>query len=56
MESTYVNLDAMVQEWPQGISQEAIQCSLKYEVGDILDTFLMSAMRDIWSFIIPSRR
>ena len=33
------NLDIMVQEWPQGISQESSQCYLKYEVGDILDEF-----------------
>ena len=30
-------LDAMDQEWTQGISQEAIKCSLKYEVGNTLD-------------------
>ena len=45
----------MVQEWPQGISQESSQCYLKYEVGDILDEFWISAMWDILRFLIPSR-
>ena len=39
MASIHVELDAMDQELIQGISQEASQCSLKYEVGDILDEF-----------------
>ena len=34
----------------QGISQEESQCPLKYEVGDILDESLMSAMWYILSF------
>ena len=33
----YAKYEAMYQERPQGISQEASQCSLKYDVGDILD-------------------
>ena len=42
--------------WLQGISQEAGQSSLKYEVRDIFDEFLMSTMWDIWRFVITSRR
>ena len=34
------NMDANVQEIAKYFSQEAIQCSLKYEVGYILDSFL----------------
>ena len=45
----------MDQERPQDISQEASQCFPRYEVGDILDEFLMSTMWYIWRFIIPSR-
>ena len=45
--SIHVELDAMDQELPQDISQIASQCSLKYEVGDIHDEFLMSTMWDI---------
>ena len=45
MESVHNNLDSMVQERIQGISQEESQFSIKYEVGDILDDFLMS---DMW--------
>ena len=48
--SIHDDLDAMVQEWPQSISQEAVQSSLKYEVGDILDELWMSSIWDIWSF------
>ena len=44
MASIRVEFDAMYQERPQGISQEASQGSLKYEVGDIIDEFLMSSM------------
>ena len=47
MASIYIELDAMDQEQPQGISQEASQCSPKYEVGDIPDAFLMSTMWNI---------
>ena len=47
MASIHAELYAMDQEWPQGISHEASQCSLKYEVGDILDKFLMSTMCNI---------
>ena len=47
MANIHAELDAMDQEFLQGISQEASQCSLKYEVGDILDEFLMSYMWDI---------
>ena len=47
MASIHDELHAMPQERIQGISQEASQCSLKYEVGDILDEFLMSSMWDI---------
>ena len=39
MASINDELDAMNQELPQGISQEASKCYLKYEVGDILDEF-----------------
>ena len=39
MLSIHVELDAMDQKLPQGISQQANQCSLKYEAGDILDEF-----------------
>ena len=35
----HAEMDAMDQELPQGISQEASQCFPKYEVGDILDEF-----------------
>ena len=37
MASIHVELNSMDQELPQGISQEASQCSLKYEVDDIFD-------------------
>ena len=37
MESIHAELDAMDQEQPKYISQEASQCSPQYEVGDILD-------------------
>ena len=47
MVSIHVELDAMDQERPQYISQEASQCFSQYEVGDILDEFLMSTMWDI---------
>ena len=46
MASIHFELDAMDQELLQGISQEAIQFSLKYEVGDIVDELLMSTMPD----------
>ena len=52
----HVELNDMEQEWPQGNSQEAIQCFPKYEVGDIIYEFWMSTMWDIWRFIIPPRR
>ena len=44
MASIHVELDAMDQELIQCISQEVGQCSLKYEVGEILDDFLISTM------------
>ena len=47
MASIHVELDYMDQELLQSISKEASKCSLKYEVGDILDDFLMSTMWDI---------
>ena len=43
----HADLDAMDQERTKVISQEAGQCSLKYEVYDTLDEFLISAMCDI---------
>ena len=46
MSGIHDKLDSMVQELPQGISQEERQKSLKYKVGDILGEFLMS---DMWS-------
>ena len=39
MAGVHDELDAMDQELPQGISHEASQSSLKYEVCDILDEF-----------------
>ena len=39
MASIHANLDAMVQWWTQGISQEASKYSLKYVVGDIFEEF-----------------
>ena len=50
MASIHADLDAMDQERSQSISQEAIQCSLKYEVGEILDELWMSSLWDIWGF------
>ena len=47
MVSIHAELDAMDQELLQGISQKASQSFLKYDIGDILDGFLMSAMWDI---------
>ena len=39
MASIYVELDAMDQECPKDISQEASQCFPKYEVGDTIENF-----------------
>ena len=55
MTSIHDELDDIFQEWPQYISHTASQCSLRCEVGNIPDRFLMSAMWDIWIFL-PSRR
>ena len=56
MASIRANLDARFQELSWSISQEASQCSLKYEVGDILDGFLMLSMWDIWNVFMPPKR
>ena len=47
MARNHAELDAIVQELPQGISQEASLRSLKYEVGNIPHAFLMPDMWDI---------
>ena len=39
MASIHVELDAMDQERPSDISQEACKCFTKYEVGDTLNNF-----------------
>ena len=44
MEIMHDELYGIVRKWLLDISHEEIQCSLKYEIGDILDEFWMSAM------------
>ena len=57
MSSIHDNLDdARVKKQLKGISQEAVQFYLKYEVCDIVGGFLISDMWDIWRVLILSRR
>ena len=54
MMSVNDDMSSIVQEISQYISQESSQCYLIYEVGKIIDEFLMSTMWDILRFFTPS--